>query len=57
LTRKKARAAKSSKSGGKLQAQLDAQRKQTRNDTLKDASQQELRQRDAEEGVEARNWN
>ncbi|KAI9171559.1 hypothetical protein HJFPF1_01045 [Paramyrothecium foliicola] len=52
-----ARAKSSSKPGGKLQAQLAAQKKQTRNDTLQDASQQELRARDAADAAEARNWN
>ncbi|CAM1506760.1 Fc.00g064010.m01.CDS01 [Cosmosporella sp. VM-42] len=42
--------------GGKLKSQLDAQKKQNRVDTLKDASNQELRSRDADEAAKARNW-
>ncbi|RTE78686.1 hypothetical protein BHE90_006841 [Fusarium euwallaceae] len=51
-----ARAKAFAKPGGKLQTQLAAQKKQTRNDTLKDASQEQLRARDADEAAEARNW-
>ena len=41
---------------GKLSSQLNAQKKQTRNELLGAASQQERRARDVEEGREARNW-
>ncbi|KAL6869250.1 hypothetical protein ACO1O0_000574 [Amphichorda felina] len=50
-----ARAA-SSKPAGKLQSQLTAQKKQTRSDTLKDASRQELQHREAEDAARVRNW-
>ncbi|KAM0437757.1 hypothetical protein ACHAPT_002122 [Fusarium lateritium] len=51
-----ARAKAFAKPGGKLQTQLAAQKKQTRVDTLKDASQEQLRARDADQAAEARNW-
>ncbi|KAJ4314311.1 hypothetical protein N0V84_008955 [Fusarium piperis] len=51
-----ARAKAFAKPGGKLQTQLAAQKKQTRSGTLKDASQEQLRARDADEAAEARNW-
>ncbi|EGU87310.1 hypothetical protein FOQG_07295 [Fusarium oxysporum f. sp. raphani 54005] len=51
-----ARAKASSKPGGKLQTQLAAQKKQTRSETLKDASQEQLRAREADQAAEARNW-
>lgn len=44
------------KPGGKLQSQLANQKKQTRNDTLKDASYQEIRSRDADDAAKSRNW-
>ncbi|KAI8632084.1 hypothetical protein F5Y19DRAFT_385144 [Xylariaceae sp. FL1651] len=46
--------AASAKSTGKLGSQLAAQKKQTRNDTLQEISNNERRQRDADEGAEAR---
>ncbi|KAI1383195.1 uncharacterized protein F4822DRAFT_68219 [Hypoxylon trugodes] len=46
-----------SKSTGKLGTQLAAQKKQTRNDTLKEISNSELRQRDADEAAQARTHN
>ncbi|KFA66256.1 hypothetical protein S40285_01862 [Stachybotrys chlorohalonatus IBT 40285] len=52
-----ARAKAASTGGGKLQSQLAAQKKQTRNDTLKEVSDQALRQRDSASAAEARNWN
>ncbi|KAF5022113.1 hypothetical protein F66182_5859 [Fusarium sp. NRRL 66182] len=52
----KARAKAYAKPGGKLQTQLAAQKKQTRSDTLKDASQEQLRAREADQATEARNW-
>ncbi|KLO87408.1 Uncharacterized protein LW93_10262 [Fusarium fujikuroi] len=51
-----ARAKASSKPGGKLQTQLAAQKKQTRSETLNDASQEQLRAREADQAAEARNW-
>ncbi|EKJ71222.1 hypothetical protein NXS19_001260 [Fusarium pseudograminearum] len=51
-----ARAKAASKPGGKLQTQLAAQKKQTRSETLKDASQEQLRAREADQATEARNW-
>ncbi|PNP41449.1 hypothetical protein TGAM01_v207258 [Trichoderma gamsii] len=48
--------AKASSKGGKLQSQLNAQKKQNRNSTLAEASNQELRARDADEAANARNW-
>ncbi|KAM0564155.1 hypothetical protein ACHAPJ_000364 [Fusarium lateritium] len=51
-----ARAKAYAKPGGKLQTQLAAQKKQTRSDTLKDASQEQLRAREADQAAETRNW-
>jgi hypothetical protein len=50
-----ARAAGAQK-GGKLQAQLDAQKKQSRSDALKEASRQELARREADDVAQAKNW-
>ncbi|GKT83540.1 hypothetical protein Ct61P_01390 [Colletotrichum tofieldiae] len=52
-----ARAKAASKSTGKLSSQLNAQKKQTQADLLKDASAQQLRQRDADAAAEARTYN
>jgi hypothetical protein len=52
-----ARAKAAPKKVGPLQAKLNAQKKQTRSDTLNDSSNQERRARDAEEAAEFRNWN
>ncbi|KAH9902254.1 hypothetical protein F4778DRAFT_736903 [Xylariomycetidae sp. FL2044] len=49
-----ARAQAASSSKGKLGSQLAAQKKQTRNDTLKEISENERRQRDADEAAQAR---
>ncbi|GAW22939.1 hypothetical protein ANO14919_124860 [Xylariales sp. No.14919] len=46
--------AASAKSLGKLGTQLAAQKKQTRNDTLQEISNNERRQRDADEAAQAR---
>lgn len=46
--------AASAKSSGKLGAQLAAQKKQTRNDTLQEISNNERRQREADEAAQAR---
>ncbi|KAI1756712.1 hypothetical protein F4782DRAFT_483794 [Xylaria castorea] len=46
--------ATSGRSSGKLGAQLAAQKKQTRNDTLQEISDNERRQRDADEVAQAR---
>ncbi|CAJ2501784.1 Uu.00g046370.m01.CDS01 [Anthostomella pinea] len=46
--------AASSKSTGKLGSQLAAQKKQTRNGTLQEISNNERRQRDADEAAETR---
>ncbi|KAM0345327.1 hypothetical protein ACHAPU_006726 [Fusarium lateritium] len=51
-----ARAKATSKPGGKLQSQLAAQKKQTRSETLKDASQEQLRARESDQAAETRNW-
>ncbi|KAH8179852.1 hypothetical protein LIA77_01371 [Sarocladium implicatum] len=52
-----ARAAKGTgKPAGKLQTQLNQQKKQNRNSTLKEASSQEVRNREADEAAKARNW-
>ncbi|KAM0522278.1 hypothetical protein ACHAPE_001866 [Trichoderma viride] len=48
--------AKASSKGGKLQSQLNAQKKKNLSSTLADASNQELRARDADEAANARNW-
>ncbi|KAK1730782.1 hypothetical protein CaCOL14_002873 [Colletotrichum acutatum] len=52
-----ARAKAANKSTGKLSSQLNAQKKQTQSDLLKDASTQQLRQRDADAAAEARTYN
>ncbi|KAI1382174.1 hypothetical protein F4677DRAFT_17358 [Hypoxylon crocopeplum] len=49
--------ATTSKPAGKLGTQLAAQKKQTRNDTLKELSNNEIRQRDADEAAQARSHN
>ncbi|GKT42324.1 uncharacterized protein ColSpa_02505 [Colletotrichum spaethianum] len=54
---RQARAKAASKSTGKLSSQLNAQKKQTQADLLKDASAQQLRQRDADAAAEARTYN
>ncbi|KIW85936.1 hypothetical protein AYO21_08578 [Fonsecaea monophora] len=51
------RAARASKTGGKLSTQLSAQKKQTQNQLLNSGSEAERRARDADQGAEARNWN
>ncbi|KAL7935277.1 hypothetical protein V8C35DRAFT_279020 [Trichoderma chlorosporum] len=48
--------AKASSKGGKLQSQLNAQKKKNLSSTLAEASNQELRARDADEAAQARNW-
>ncbi|KAH6608708.1 hypothetical protein Trco_002054 [Trichoderma cornu-damae] len=48
--------AKASAKGGKLQSQLTAQKKQNRSSTLAEASNQELRAREADDAARARNW-
>ncbi|KAL2212436.1 hypothetical protein CC79DRAFT_1329751 [Sarocladium strictum] len=50
------RAKGTGKPAGKLQTQLNAQKKQNRSETLKEASNQEVRSRDADEAAKARNW-
>ncbi|KAI0486228.1 hypothetical protein F4859DRAFT_361760 [Xylaria cf. heliscus] len=50
----RAQAASAKSSSGKLGAQLAAQKKQTRNDTLQEISNNERRQRDADEAAQAR---
>lgn len=52
-----ARAKAASKTTGKLSAQLQEQKKKTRNETLKEISQNELRARDADEAAQARSHN
>ncbi|OTA64531.1 hypothetical protein K449DRAFT_463587 [Hypoxylon sp. EC38] len=52
-----ARAQAASKSGGKLGTQLAAQKKQTRNETLKEIANNEIRQRDADEAAQVRTHN
>ncbi|KAI0508396.1 hypothetical protein F5B22DRAFT_404084 [Xylaria bambusicola] len=49
--------ATAAKSSGKLGSQLAAQKKQTRNETLQEISNNERRQRDADEAAQARNHN
>lgn len=51
------RMAKANTATGKLGQQLADQKKQTRTDTLKSASEEERRLRDAQSAAEARNWN
>ncbi|KAL5087267.1 hypothetical protein Trisim1_008005 [Trichoderma cf. simile WF8] len=48
--------AKASSKGGKLQSQLNAQKKKNLSSTLAEASNQELRAREADEAAQARNW-
>lgn len=49
--------AKSGKPGGKLQQQLAAQKKQTRSDTLQEASKHERQQRQTDANMaDPRNW-
>ncbi|KAM5360608.1 hypothetical protein ACJZ2D_013631 [Fusarium nematophilum] len=50
------RAAEAAEASGKLQTQLTAQKKQTRADTLKDASEEQLRARESDQAAEARQW-
>ncbi|XDG06546.1 hypothetical protein ABKA04_006161 [Annulohypoxylon sp. FPYF3050] len=49
--------AASAKNSGKLGTQLAAQKKQTRNETLKEISDNERRQRDADEAAQSRSHN
>ncbi|RYO83028.1 hypothetical protein DL766_005520 [Monosporascus sp. MC13-8B] len=49
--------AATSKASGKLGTQLAAQKKQTRNEALKELSNSERRQRDADEAAQARSHN
>ncbi|KAH8675832.1 hypothetical protein BX600DRAFT_508036 [Xylariales sp. PMI_506] len=51
-----ARAKAAQKTTGKLGTQLQAQKKQTRQDTLKEASENEVRAREAEQAAQARNF-
>ncbi|MCJ1245039.1 hypothetical protein MMC30_002240 [Trapelia coarctata] len=51
------RAARANQPKGKLGQALASQKQQTRNETLGDVSREERRNRDADEGAEARNWN
>ncbi|KAI1847432.1 hypothetical protein JX266_006657 [Neoarthrinium moseri] len=51
-----ARAKSAQKSTGKLGEQLQAQKKQTRQDTLNAASRDELRAREADQAAQARNY-
>ncbi|KAI1143423.1 hypothetical protein F5Y05DRAFT_152632 [Hypoxylon sp. FL0543] len=53
----RAQAATSKSATGKLGTQLAAQKKQTRNDTLKEIANNEIRQRDADEAAQARTHN
>ncbi|KND89456.1 hypothetical protein TOPH_05872 [Tolypocladium ophioglossoides CBS 100239] len=48
--------AKAANKGGKLHSQLSAQKRQSRSDTLKQASEQEQRARDADNAARTRNW-
>ncbi|KAK1249132.1 hypothetical protein MKX07_002648 [Trichoderma sp. CBMAI-0711] len=48
--------AKASSKGGKLQSQLNAQKKQNRSSALAEASNQELLAREADAAAQARNW-
>ncbi|KAI0136999.1 hypothetical protein BJ170DRAFT_677859 [Xylariales sp. AK1849] len=57
LKLKGARAKTAQKSTGKLGSQLNAQKKQTRQDTLKEVSANEIRARDANEAAQARSYN
>ena len=56
LTTSQARAKGPAKKG-KLADQLDAQRRQTRTDTLKDASADEIRRREMDAAAQARSYN
>ncbi|KIX04258.1 uncharacterized protein Z518_07812 [Rhinocladiella mackenziei CBS 650.93] len=51
------RASKANKTGGKLSAQLNSQKKQTQNQLLNSRSEEERLARDADERVKDRNWN
>ncbi|KAK9418166.1 hypothetical protein SUNI508_08360 [Seiridium unicorne] len=51
-----ARAKAAQKTSGKLSEQLQAQKRQTRQDTLKEASRDEQRARDADAAAQARNY-
>jgi len=51
------RAARANQPKGKLGQTLASQKQQTRNETLGNVSREERRNRDADEGAEARNWN
>ncbi|KAK5958837.1 hypothetical protein OHC33_000681 [Knufia fluminis] len=51
------RAAAKNKAGGKLSANLAAQKKQTQNQTLNAGSEQERLGRTADANAETRNWN
>ncbi|KAH6660170.1 hypothetical protein BKA67DRAFT_653371 [Truncatella angustata] len=51
-----ARAKAAQKTTGKLSEQLQAQKRQTRQDTLNEASQNELRAREADQAAQARNY-
>ncbi|POR39419.1 Uncharacterized protein TPAR_00388 [Tolypocladium paradoxum] len=48
--------AKAANKGGKLHSQLSAQKRQSRSDALKQASEQEQRARDADNAARTRNW-
>ncbi|PTB67088.1 hypothetical protein BBK36DRAFT_1118017 [Trichoderma citrinoviride] len=48
--------AKASSKGGKLQSQLNAQKKQSHSSALAEASNQELLAREADAAAQARNW-
>ncbi|KAL9121730.1 MAG: hypothetical protein Q9187_001711 [Circinaria calcarea] len=51
------RAARANQPKGKLGRELAKGKQQTRTSTLGEASREERRRRDADEGAEARNWN
>lgn len=53
----RAKASSRGTSGGKLSANLEAQKKQTRNALLAEGSQEEQRARAADAAIEARNYN
>lgn len=48
--------AKAANKGGKLHSQLSAQKRQSRTDALKEASEQEQRTRDADDAARTRHW-
>ncbi|KAF7560713.1 hypothetical protein G7046_g3420 [Stylonectria norvegica] len=48
--------AKAANTGGKLQSALSAQKRKSRVDTLKDASDEQVRAREADEAAQARTW-